>query len=248
MKNAKKFLSIIFVIMLSFSMMTSVFATATPESTATTAGATVEVKFEYAEVIGVNGTFTLDNAEMFSKVEVTATESMAPAYNPDNGKIFCYADVPTNCVITLTLTVAETATVGESCTISFEHETTADGVFPTEPVYTVDTAVVYIGVELDYSALVEQIEIAEGLDESKYTEESWAAMIAVLEEAKALLYNAETQEEIDAMTAALKAAIEALVLKTNSPQTGDNGVVYMIMVLAAASTVGFISIKKRLFN
>ncbi|MBR6807186.1 MAG: FIVAR domain-containing protein, partial [Clostridia bacterium] len=68
-------------------------------------------------------------------------------------------------------------------------------------------------VEIDYSALKAQIERADALDESKYTEESWAAMRDVYEKAVALIDNAETQAEVDEMTAALKAAIDALVVK-----------------------------------
>ncbi len=72
-------------------------------------------------------------------------------------------------------------------------------------------------VPIDYTALKAEIERAEALTEDDYTAESWAAMEAVLAEAKALVDNAETQKEVDDATAALKAAIDALVKKEEPP-------------------------------
>ena len=69
-------------------------------------------------------------------------------------------------------------------------------------------------VELDYSALVALIEKAKDLVEDEYTEDSWKAMADVLADADALVGNAQTQQEIDDMVAALQAAIDALVKKT----------------------------------
>ncbi len=66
---------------------------------------------------------------------------------------------------------------------------------------------------IDYSKLLEQIAIAGDLNEADYTEDSWAAMKKVYAEAVALVDNAETQEQVDAKTEELKAAIAALVLK-----------------------------------
>ncbi len=76
--------------------------------------------------------------------------------------------------------------------------------------------------ELDYSALQEKIDYAESLNESKYTTDSWAAMKAVLEEAKALLNNAESQSEIDDMVARLDEAISKLVLADPGPGGDDD--------------------------
>ena len=66
--------------------------------------------------------------------------------------------------------------------------------------------------ELDYSALEAEIKKAEGKVESDFTADSWAAMQAVLTEAKAMFENktAETQEEIDAMVSRLHDAINQL--------------------------------------
>ena len=59
------------------------------------------------------------------------------------------------------------------------------------------------------------IETAEGMDFTKYTADSWAAVESAVQEAKDLIKRSEngeaiTQEQIDAVTAKLKAAIEGL--------------------------------------
>ncbi len=68
--------------------------------------------------------------------------------------------------------------------------------------------------ELDYSVLVELIRQVESLDPAEYTEDSWAVVYALYEQAVALLNNAETQAEIDALVADLAAAIANLVPAT----------------------------------
>ncbi len=72
--------------------------------------------------------------------------------------------------------------------------------------------------ELDYTELVAQMDRANALDESLYTAKSWADMKAAWDEAIALYGKANTQDEIDAAAAKLKAAIDALELKpTDEP-------------------------------
>lgn len=73
-------------------------------------------------------------------------------------------------------------------------------------------------VKLDYLALEEQIARTKTLEpESYYTEDSWAAMTDALDKANAILGNARTQEAIDSAAAALKAAIDGLVKKSDAP-------------------------------
>ncbi len=70
-------------------------------------------------------------------------------------------------------------------------------------------AVIDALVEMNYTDLNEQITAAEGKDETLYTAESWTAMQAALEAAKAAL-ESKDQAVVDAAAAALKAAVEAL--------------------------------------
>ena len=64
---------------------------------------------------------------------------------------------------------------------------------------------------LDYSELNAEIVKAEALAQKDYTAASFANMQSVLAAAKNLVDKAKTQDEIDAATAALKAAVAALV-------------------------------------
>ncbi len=77
--------------------------------------------------------------------------------------------------------------------------------------------------ELDYSALEAEIKKAEGKVESDFTADSWAAMQAVLTEAKAMLENksATTQKEIDDMVTRLATAIGELVVVGGSEDPKD---------------------------
>ena len=71
---------------------------------------------------------------------------------------------------------------------------------------------------MDKTALLEKIEYAQGLNEEDYTEESWANLVAALQDALAVYEDEEaTQEEVDAALAALIAAIEALVPAEEEP-------------------------------
>ena len=73
-------------------------------------------------------------------------------------------------------------------------------------------------VVVDKAELEAAIAAAEALNAEDYTEESWAAAAAALEEAK-LVYEAEeaTQEEVDAAAAELNAVVEALEEKPVDP-------------------------------
>ena len=77
--------------------------------------------------------------------------------------------------------------------------------------------------ELDYSALKDMIGKAEALDESDYTPDSWTAMKAVLDEAKAMYEGktAESQDEIDAMVDKLDKAINALIVAGGSGEDDE---------------------------
>ena len=70
-------------------------------------------------------------------------------------------------------------------------------------------------VELNYDELNQLIEKAEGLKADSYVAESFVAFTKVLEEAKALVGTATTQEEINNMVNKLNTTIEALKVKEN---------------------------------
>ncbi len=248
-----------FVILLTFStVVTSFAAEETADIYQVKAGEAVTVTFEFEEVVNVNGTFTFDNPEIFAEgeggvVSVSVendpenANKMECLFNPTNGKAAFYAASPRECVVTLELTVAEDAQVGDACTVTFEYEATENGQLPSVPEYqTVSATVVVVDEEgIDYSALLAQIERADALTESDYTADSWAAMKEVYDRAVALIGNAETQQEVDELAEELTAAIDALVLY-RAPQTGDIGTVCAILLVATASVVYVINRKKQL--
>lgn len=95
---------------------------------------------------------------------------------------------------------------------------------------------------IDYTALVAQIERADKLNEKDYTAASWSAMKKIYDEAKALIDNAKTQEEVDQMTEKLQAAIDALV---KAPSYAWIWWVVIILLLIVAAVVVYLYYKKK---
>ena len=113
-------------------------------------------------------------------------------------------------------------------------------------------------------------------DESKYTAESWAALMAVVEEVKAIDLENATQKDIDKAVAKLNKAVDALEEKvviepekptekpTEKPETkpetkpedkkddtvktGDSTMIFTMVALMAASAIVYISLKRKKFN
>lgn len=246
MKNMKRISCLMLAFLLALCMGISSFALATPEEVATEAGNEVKIEFTYEQIMGVNGTFTFSNPDMIADVKVEPSEDFSGSYGKETGAAWYYAGLVADCTITVTVTIADTAKPGDECVVNFNYETTTDGEWPEVPEYSDDSARIYIAAEeaeLDYSALIATIAKAEGLTEAAYTPESWAAMIEVLKDAKALVDNAETQAEIDAMTASLQAAIDALVPIV--PPTGDVAVLSVAALVAGLAVVSVISSKRK---
>lgn len=115
-------------------------------------------------------------------------------------------------------------------------------------------------------------------DESKYTAESWAALMAVVEEVKAIDLENATQKEIDKAVAKLNKAVDALeekvVIEPEKPtvpekpsekptekpatkpedkkddtvKTGDSTMILGMVALMAVSAIAYISLKRKKFN
>lgn len=126
-------------------------------------------------------------------------------------------------------------------------------------------------------ALNAALEAVARKDESKYTAESWAALMAVVEEVKAIDLENATQKDIDKAVAKLNKAVDALEEKvviepekptekpTEKPETkpetkpedkkddtvktGDSTMIFTMVALMAASAIVYISLKrKKRFN
>ncbi|WP_440251221.1 family 20 glycosylhydrolase [Catenibacterium faecis] len=127
-------------------------------------------------------------------------------------------------------------------------------------------------------ALNAALEAAAKKDESKYTAESWAALMAVVEEVKAIDLENATQKEIDKAVAKLNIAVDALeekvVIEPEKPtvpekpsekptekpatkpedkkddtvKTGDSTMILGMVALMAVSAIAYISLKRKKFN
>lgn len=247
MKNMKKISCLMLALVMALCMGISSFALATPEKVATEAGKEVTIEFTYEKIMGVNGTFSFSNPDMISDVKVVLAEgtNFSGSFGKDSYVAWYYAGSVSDCTIVMTVTIANDAKPGDECVVNFNYETTTDGEWAETPTYSDDSCLLYIPEEeadLDYTALKKTIKTAEGLTEKAYTAESWAAMVAVLKDAKALVDNADTQAEIDDMTAKLQAAIDAL--EPIVPDTSDM-IVLSVAALAVAMAGAFVFFNKR---
>ena len=117
------------------------------------------------------------------------------------------------------------------------------------------------------------LEAASKKDESKYTAESWASLMAVVEEVKAIDLENATQKEIDEAAAKLNKAVDALeekvVIEPEKPtvpekptekpatkpedkkddtvKTGDSTMILGMVALMAVSAIVYISLKRKKF-
>lgn len=122
----------------------------------------------------------------------------------NNGTIELTVDVPCEAVVSQdeTVTVNE---VGDTVKLSVNVAGSMGAS------HTVKLQMV---MPVDKEGLETAIESAKSEDQTKYTEETWNALIAVVERAEAMLENADVdQETVDAMEEKVLEAIEALELK-----------------------------------
>ncbi len=221
MKFTKNLFALLLTAVLVFTMSIPAFAAVATDVVTAEAGETVSLTYTYTDVAGIYGAFTLSNPDMVSSFKITIPDLGLEEveYNEADGRFSYFLSDNMTFDIVLEVVVSSTAKAGDKCEVTFKHEAVSeDGVLPEEENFTVDTITIVIEdapvVELDYSKLEALIDEANALVEDEYTEESWKAMADVLADATALVGNAQTQQEIDDMAAALQAAIDALVKKT----------------------------------
>ena len=94
-------------------------------------------------------------------------------------------------------------------------------------------------------ALNSALEAASKKDESKYTAESWAALMAVVEEVKAIDLENATQKEIDKAVAKLTKPEDK---KDDTVKTGDSTMILGMVALMAVSAIAYISLKRKKLN
>lgn len=80
----------------------------------------VTVYFTKSDIYGINGSFSFSNPELFTSVSYS-TSGMAGS--AANNKVYMYSADKSNVTIGVTVTIRGTAVEGDSCTITFDYET-----------------------------------------------------------------------------------------------------------------------------
>lgn len=174
------------------------------------AGKTVTLTFTYDNIKGIEGFLEYSNPGMFSNIALTQSGLGSGMYIPaENHFIYHDGNLATS-VITLTLTIANTAVAGDTCTVTLKYETTQSSSLPSVPNYMTDTVVVSVeGGPVDYSRLTKLISKAGTLDQYAFESATWTAMQSALTAATAAL-TSDDQDVVDAAANTLEAAIGAL--------------------------------------
>ena len=151
MKNfLKKCFAILLTVIIVFSVNTIGFAAAELSSVNAYAGQQITVKFEFTNTMGIDGTFSFTNPQLFSSVKFRTGNELSGIYDEITKHMVYYGPAPTKFTAYLDLTVASGAQIGQSCGIELKYETTADGVNFTT---LTDKTTVTIIEKLDPSAL-----------------------------------------------------------------------------------------------
>ncbi len=228
MNSLKKVIGMILVLtVLAAALVLPVSAKAGKDVYTVSPGKTVYVTFEYKDIYGIDGDFSYTDANSIIKTKsVSHSKELTGAVSTE--KAYLYVDGTSekaaNTTITFAVTIAATAKVGQECKISFEYELAdKDGNVSD---YMTDVATIKVVApgsgdsgttrppvvtNVDYTELLRQIEIAEGLKKADYTADSWANLEAALKDAYDLK-TSNSQAYVDAGAKALADAIADLVL------------------------------------
>lgn len=221
MKKSKILLgALLAILMIALLSVTAMAATVTP-------GGSTSVSFSVSDVCGVQVT----------DVSSSGSSSLSAGSGSVSGGSFSEGGVgfgseKTTYYVSVDVSASSSAKAGDSITVTVYYDYSVDGTDYSSSSYT-DTVTVVGGgssggdtpitpdqptkpdkpsepaVKIDYSELNKWIKEKQGLDSSKYTNDTWS----VVEEAygKALnLRNSKKQDAVDAGAKALKEAIEGL--------------------------------------
>ena len=186
-------------------------------------GKTVKLKMVFANIEGIQiNEVKVSNPDMIVGKEYDDS-GLGMTLMAENGDQAAWMKMPAGVVeqAVLVLKVRVKGNVGDVCKITIAHDvssnsglTSTEGTSEftitikeqqaTEPKPTVPT------VTVDYTELNSQISVAQGLEQGKYTTDSWLALQGALADAQAALKSKE-QSVVDAAAETLKNAIVALV-------------------------------------
>lgn len=232
MKITRKIIALLMVVAMFAVLIPATFAAGSGAGTYKP-GATVKVSFLYAKETGVQGTITFSNPAIFAEDvnNLTPTITGTGTYNPKEHTWMGWLPQAGDIGIAFNLTIKDGAKEGDTCVITHTYEVTInDGMDVSET--RTESVTIKVGAadpkpddskpddskpdpkpndpKIDYTELLKQIGIAQGLDEKLYTDESWEVLEKALKEAKAKR-SSKSQKAVDAAAQALKDAIAALV-------------------------------------
>ncbi len=225
MKSLKKFLSVMLVLAVFTAALVIPAAAATTDATANP-GKTATLEFTVDDIYGIDGTYSFDNEEIIESVSVAyMTEMNGQSSEANKAFIYSIGNGPLSFTMKFEVKLKADVKAGDTFTVTIKYETANKEGDVTE--WITETATLKVVVEnkpvdppnppqppvvtIDYTELLHQISIAEGLDEAKYTDASWENLMAALNAARDLT-TSKSQDAVDAGAQALKDAIAALKL------------------------------------
>ena len=215
----KKLLVLLLVLAMVFSMALTASAVETEPalSLSVTTGkgaATVYVYLESCEG-ATNGTITVGyDAQALTLTEVTTSDAYAvDSINDLSAGSVTLAWVGGNFTAEKTLMLTLVLEIAEGCTDDLTYSVESNGIYGPEGAFDVasDIFTAVYNAPANTEALETAIAAARALDASAYSADSYADVEAALEQAVAVLANADaTQEEVDAAAKALNDAMAGL--------------------------------------
>ena len=184
----------------------------------------IDTYFEYAVVTWRNGVRQMDYADMLKWAAQNAADYIAADLPAETSGDLALSAAPHGYTVTLNSSDESVISPEGKVTPAAEGKNVQVSVTVTEGAASATSEEVNIAVRgangelppppvLDTAALQQAIQDAEGLDLSKYTDESAAALTEALASAKKALAEASTQSAVDKAKADLDAAKAALVEK-----------------------------------
>lgn len=266
MKITRKIIALLMVVSMLAVLVPAAFAAGSGAGTYKP-GQTVKVSFSYNNETGVQGAFTFSNPDIFVEdvKALNPTITGTGDYNPKTLTWMGWLPQAGNIGIAFNLTIKDSAKEGDTCVITHTYEVTInDGMDVSET--RTESITITVGQadpkpnpdpkpddpKIDYTELLKQIGIAQGLDEKLYTDESWEALEKALKEAKSKR-TSKSQKAVDKAAQELKDAIAALVemdytalqaaMESAEKLAADNELAGLFQQLCAAMTEA-----KRLLN
>ena len=188
--------------------------------TSVEAGKTATLTFKFKDVFNIDGTFDVNDADGIVSgytIGVADAGTTSAVVNGDRLWAAPIAEpVKTDVSVAVKVTVKDGADVGGKCTVSFTGSYGDGNGKPGNEQDVYQSATVTVKktetppvVNVDYTELQKQINIAKNLKSTGYTADSWKNLTSALNAAKAAL-NTDDQATVDAAAKALKDAIAAL--------------------------------------